>query len=311
VFVTPDPTARRWAYLTWIAVTALCVVVGVRCVRQVEEYDARFARATDGLAGSVVETGGSSKARTVTVEWTGRDGLPVRGTFDVDHDAGFRVGDTFYLVRAPGEDEVFPADRGRVRTTDMVVLAVLGIALALLVLQLPWLLRFRAWRRAARGPTRAYRASLLVSFGKGGLVAVPWLRLTGEAGVRYQRIMWEPSLSGWRNPAEFAVTARRAGRNGPFVVDVPGRGRFWSAGPARAREPFLEHLMEGSYSGTPHSRWPTVLVAFAATACLAALLVAVQGSDPVNGMLAGLVVGGLGVSVALFYGGAPFYRKPR
>jgi hypothetical protein len=291
-------------------VTTACVAVIVLNSSRIADYNRRYGLATEHVDGLVVATHTATKGSdAVTVTWLDEGRRRTR-TFDVDDAADFVVGAPFRMVRVPGADEVYPLDRERVMTTEDLETSIVGVVLALLVLQLPWLVRFNAWRRAARAPTTTYRATLLLSFGRGGLVAVPWLRLTGADGeTRFQRVMWEPWLSRWRRSVNVAVTARRAG-SGPFVVDVPGHGRLWSAGRARRREPRMEALSQGTFTATPSRRWSGPLAAGGLMASVV-MLVFAKGGDLGNVLISGAIMGGLGVSVALFYGGPPLYRSPR
>jgi hypothetical protein len=219
----------------------------------------------------------------------------------------FAVGDVVTLVwsaDAPGV--MYPRYPGLFQTVEDYWYAIVLLGGPGLLLQGAWLVRFLAWRRAAAAPGRRFRASLLLGFGHGRAMAVPWLRLAtpGEPD-RLQPVMWEPWLRELTDTTGIAVVAHRSRPGGPLVVDVPGRGRLWPAGRARARQPVLVDLGAGRFDTAPVRRWPWMALLCAPFGLVVAVLV-----DPVTGVGAVALV----VSAYLFYGGAPRVsggRRPR
>jgi hypothetical protein len=276
---------------------------------RIGDYHRRVSLATESITGVVVQPRHAIKdgGDSLVVEWADGGGER-RRTFDVFDATAFPVGGTFKLARVPGQDEVYQVDP-RANPTAGLSGSMFAVVLVMLLFMPPWLVRFNAWRRSARAPAAAFRATLLLSLAQTD-VAMPWLRLTAADGGDdwYQRVMWEPWLATWRGSVDVHVMARA--RRGPFVVDVPGHGRLWPAGPARSQEQWLETLPVGTFTASPPRRWPTLLGVFAGLAVIVAVAVGGAG-DVGDGLLGGLIVGGLGVLLWLFFGGSPRYRQSR
>jgi hypothetical protein len=86
---------------------------------------------------------------------------------------------------------------------------------------------------------------------------VPWLSIEDNDQTWYQCVMWEPWVATLHEQA--VIEARRTG-NGPFVIDVPGYGRLWPVGRARAREPRLQSLVSRHPNRYRLSRVATALL---------------------------------------------------
>jgi len=256
-------TSWRWGLAAWIALIAAYSAVIVDNNRRIDAYERAVAAASVRAEGHVAAVEPRSKVDDV-VEVIGVDawGREARWRFKVRSVADLRVGEPFPVMWAPEAPAVvYPVDQSRVSTVDHLVAGIVLAGVGALLLAGGWTARLVRWWWAARSPARRYRATLLLSYSPGRLTATPWLRLSGDGTTWYQRMMWEPWLTGALE--HIPVEARRAGRRGPFVVDVPRQGRLWPAGRARRREPSTVELLEaGSYEGALTRRWPILFVSF-------------------------------------------------
>jgi len=281
---TPRSTARVWAYTVWLAVT-------VASVSLIAWNFHRIDQTGTVIEGRVVAIG-TAGPDTILVEWG-----PVRRTFGVGDAGDFRVGEPVTVWRIPAySDYVYPYDRFRVDDqTDGLAAGLSFAAIGLLVVQLPWLLRFVGWWRSSRAPARRDRASLFLVHGGRTAIALPCLKLERERG-RYQPVMWEAWLSMLDNFDDVPVLVRRARWTPGAVVEVPGYGTLWPAGRLRRKAFWLSYFSPASPGElSAVSRVPALtyvsLIVFAAVAV------------PFRNIPAGLLAGAQMLSVALYFGG--------
>ncbi|HEX6871007.1 MAG TPA: hypothetical protein VF163_07915 [Micromonosporaceae bacterium] len=261
----------------------------------IDDYEARYALARAGTSATVVNSESVAKGSDVIeVEWSDHNGQVRRHRFDVDTASEFPVGSALPIrISTSTPDEIFPDAESGIDETGLpraflIVLAVTTVGAATL-----WLRRAVQWWRAGRAPAKRHHAQVWYSYGRGDVMGVPWLAIEDGEQTYYQRVMWEawvPSLN-----ERMVVDGRRVGR-GPFVVDVPGFGRLWPAGPAKPREPWLENLVPRKTKRSRLSRLGPLVP-------LSVVMVGLLGA--LTSWLFGLALAGYTWLLILYFGGAP------
>ncbi|MFG2045711.1 hypothetical protein [Dactylosporangium sp. NPDC048998] len=288
-------TSPRWAAASCIAVLLLSAAVIVSLWNRIEVYNAGYAAATPGVSATVVRSEHFTKGPDVIeVEWRDRNGELRRHEFDVDEAGDFPVGSTLPIrVSATVPDQIYPEDRTSIDETALPISGLVVLVVASLGAPVLWIRRAVQWRRAVRAPAKRHRAQLWYSYGRGNVIGIPWLAIVDGDRTYYQRLMWEPWVPSIAE--DLVIEGRRVGR-GPFVVDVPGFGRLWPAGPAKRREPRLESLVARHSSRYRLSRFSTLIV-------FSPLIVLMTGV--LAGWLGGLTFAGHLWLLILYFGGAP------
>jgi hypothetical protein len=288
-------TSLRWVVASLVAVLGLSVWTVLSLQHRISAYEAAYAAATQRANATVVISRNVRKGQDyITVEWGDSDGSSRRHTFDVGNAADYPVGSVVAVrVSAASADLVFPEIWTGIDETQSWVAGITLLIIGMVIAPLLFLHRTVRWWRAARGPARRYRAELVYSYGKGGLVGIPWLCIVDSERTWYQRLMWEPWVATLNE--KVVVEARRA-RRGPFVVDVPGYGRLWPAGRARRSEPWLETLVARRASRYRLARSSTLIV-------MSTLLIAL--TSLYAGWMGGIAVAGYAWLLVLYVGGAP------
>ena len=197
----PASTARRWAYGWWWGLLVASVLALGWNVQQILRYEDVLEGPTVIIRARVLAF--DQREDLVTVAWVDAFGVYARYTFTTTPTGEFGPGEQVWLGWDPDAPGMVLLFDDRATDGEDFYAAAFFLVLALLAIQVPWLVRFVGWWLAARGPARRYRAWLQPGRVPAVTAPVPWLRIEGN-DVWYQPVMWEP----W--PADGPLDANRS-----------------------------------------------------------------------------------------------------
>ncbi len=289
-------SSRRWAAVSCVAIFAVNIVLIVLLRAEIEAYDAEYAAARAGISATVVRSEHFTNSDDVIdVQWSDSNGELRRHLFDVDDAADYPVGSALSIrVSALRPEQIFPEDRNRIDGTALPTTGLGLLVVASLGMLTLWTRRTVQWWRASKAPAKRHRATLCFSYSysQSDSLGVAWMSIEDGDRTYYQRLMWEPWLPSLND--RLVIEGRRVGR-GPFVVDVPGFGRLWPAGPAKSREPWMERLAPRRNSRYRLSRFGTLMWYSLIT----------LGFGVFAGWLGGLLITGHMWLIVVYFGAAP------
>ena len=228
-------TGRSWAVASYVAVSALSLVAIAVLSHGIQEYDAGYAAAARGVSATVVRSSGS-----IEVEWRGSDGTLHRQAFSGGDTSQHPVGSTLPIrISAADPDLAFPEDRTAIDENSLRMVGIFFLVIGLVVAAVFWLPRFVRWGKAAQARAKRCHAQVWYQYAPWRAIRVPWLSIVDGDRTYYQLVLWQPWVPSLSD--RVVVDVRRF-EDGPFVVDVPGYGRLWPSGSAKAREPLFVSL---------------------------------------------------------------------
>lgn len=253
----PEPRVARYAIVT---ATVSALVVIAFAVAQALSYASTVDSATAeavGVIGEVLPASGGDPAE-MDVVWTDDHGEKVSTVFEVEEPERFAEGDTIALRYVPGQNRlgvhaaeerlVYAVPEGVHRAEEQVLIEqvwpVIPVAVAWFAVLVPWLVRRRRNRAAARVeavPMRVfftmrehrwqkYATALAVAPNAPiGVESFAQRDLPIRPGMYWQRVYWDPAID--RHRAGDVVPVHLTGGRNPRAVIEPEEGLLvWPAG---------------------------------------------------------------------------------
>jgi hypothetical protein len=178
-----------------------------------------------------VDVGGLGR---VAVTWRDRDDNAHAQVFSGGAGQSVYPGAPFTVRYDPADPDQSLAGDGSDGGTAF-DLAMVPLIAGVLVL-LCWVARLVRWRWGVGRGEVGFATAQVEAVATKKSVRV-WVRLSDEQGLtRYQRVVWEPWLEFIARGQQVAIKAC-PGFGESFIIEVPGRGRLWPAGPADEEAP--------------------------------------------------------------------------
>lgn len=296
----PVLTAPQVVIVLWV----ICLVAGALTFLHAQSaYDlwsVAAAHANASGTGTVTQSEVYSRGDdAIQVQWQDLSGAVHTRWYDVDNANHFPKGAELPITYDPARPELAFV-KGVSNPEDDYGAAMVLVVFGILLLPLPWALRFIHWRRAVAGLEATFEIDFLMGESNGRASGV-WVLVDDGTEAHYQRVLWEPWLTDVRKQS-MRVRGHRVGEGGVVVLDLRGFGRLWPASRARQHAPMLESLRPGLPTAKPYGRLAS-----------AALVGAIAGLLPgfFFGWSGGLYCATLVLLLVFFLGGPPLSIRRR
>jgi hypothetical protein len=249
--VSRRPALRAGALAVSVTLAAF-VVVAAAVGTQVRTFEAQRGRASAAAVGTVVVPDETVEG-TVTVRWADRAGHTHEQPVEVRDPGRYAAGGAFGVVYDPADPTPrgLPADPRQAAGMDGLVMPVALAGGVAALSALWWASRGSLYLLARRRPGQARVATVLAGEPHGGTRTSPvsgiWIALAEvevpERPLRWQRVMWHPSLDAVDGPSEVLVHGDPTGRR-RVVVELADGTPLVPVGHLRARPPSRMLLTE-------------------------------------------------------------------